>query len=281
MSAAAVCKTTFAIGSDLNVRKTLDCGQCFRWNANENGVYVGVVSGKVLHIHQKNDKIMCDCDEKELDFWRNYFDMDEDYLSVNDKLTEPEYLRICSEYGAGIHILRQESWETLCSFIISQCNNIPRIKQIIEALCTSFGNILPGGYYSFPSPERLAVLSEMDLAPLRSGYRASYILGAARAVSEGILNFDELSADSSEEAFLKLKQLKGVGDKVANCFMLYGMHHMDRFPIDTWMKRALKNHFPRDFDPSILGPNSGLAQQYIFYYARNGERELSKTAECC
>lgn len=268
-------------GSDLNIKKTLECGQCFRWNPDENTVYCGVVDNKVLHVLQQGDKIMCDSDEKDLGFWRDYFDIGGDYLSVKDKLTEPEYLRVCSEYGEGIHILRQEPWETLCSFIISQCNNIPRIKKIIETLCSTFGNKLAGGHYSFPSAERLSVLREEDLSPLRSGYRASYILNAARAVSDGRLNFDKLLKDSSEEAFLQLKQLNGVGDKVANCFMLYGMHRMDRFPIDTWMKRALNKHFPPYYNPEILGKYSGIAQQYIFYYTRSQEGDSALKLENC
>jgi len=271
MPTAVKTELSIAKAAEFDIKKTFECGQCFRWNADEDGIYTGIVGNKVLKIRELGGSVVCDCEEDELPFWRDYFDLDVDYAEAASRFTQPEYLRLCADYGAGIRILRQESWEALCSFIISQCNNIPRIKKIIEALCVSFGEELSVDTYSFPSAERLASLSESDLAPLRSGYRASYILDAARAVSEGRLSFDELRDMPAEEALAKVKEINGVGDKVANCFMLYGLHRMDRFPIDVWMKRALKSHFPDDFDPEVLGEFSGLAQQYIFYYARTEE----------
>ena len=258
---------------ELNLIKTFECGQCFRWNADENGAFYGVASGKVLKIWQEDGQILCNAESGDLPFWRNYFDLEVNYSDSLHCFTEPEYLRSCADFGKGIRILRQEPWETLCSFIISQCNNIPRIKKIISALCAHFGEELQYGLYSFPSPESLAVLSEKDLEPLRSGYRASYILNAARAICEGSLDFNVLAVMSDEEAFAQVKKIHGIGDKVANCFMLYGLHRMDRFPVDVWMKRALERHFPKNFNPATLGIYAGLAQQYIFYYARTNENK--------
>ncbi len=260
-----------ASAEDLNLQKTFECGQCFRWNCDENGVYFGTAGEKSLRIWQEDGRIICDAEDGDIPFWRNYFDLDTDYSDSLHCFSEPDYLKTCAEFGKGIRILRQEPWEALCSFIISQCNNIPRIKKIISALCSAFGKELQSGIFSFPSPETLTVLNENDLAPLRSGYRSAYILNAARAICEGSLDFEALSEMHSEEAFAQVKKIHGIGDKVANCFMLYGLHRMDRFPIDVWMKRALERHFPKNYDPSLLGPYAGLAQQYIFYYARTNE----------
>lgn len=274
MSTAAKIDQPLTKTAELNIKKTFESGQCFRWNADENGIYTGIVGNKVLNICELGGDVFCDCEENDLPFWRNYFDLDIDYAAAASRFTEPEYLKVCADYGAGIRILRQDAWEALCSFIISQCNNIPRIKKIIETLCANFGEELYDGIYSFPIAEKLAPLSESELAPLRCGYRAAYILDAARAVSEGRLDFDELRNLPAEEAFSKVKEISGIGDKVANCFMLYGMHRMDRFPIDVWIKRALKIYFPDDYDPAVLGEFSGLAQQYIFFYSRTEKAGL-------
>ena len=262
-----------ASAQELDLVKTFECGQCFRWRADESGAYFGAASGKALKIWQEDGHVICSAKDEDISFWRSYFDLDIDYNEASVYFTSPEYLRNCADFGKGIRILRQDPWEALCSFIISQCNNIPRIKNIIYTLCSIFGEELEYGLYSFPSPERLVELSEKDLAPLRSGYRASYILNAARAVCEGSLVFDELALMPSEEAFAAVKRIHGIGDKVANCFMLYGLHRMDRFPIDVWMKRALERHFPKNFDPATLGEYAGLAQQYIFFYARTNENK--------
>lgn len=257
-----------ARAGELNIEKTLECGQCFRWNAGADGAYSGIAYGRFLRLWEKNGEVLCSASPEELSFWRDYFDLDADYQSAAERFTHPEYLQKCAEYGAGIRILKQEPWEALCSFIISQCNNIPRIKGIVEKLCSLFGEKVEGGF-SFPSADTVAGLSLEALAPLKSGYRAQYILNAARAVAEGNLVFEELRRLPPEIIHAKLTQIHGVGSKVANCSMLYGLHIMDRFPIDVWMKRALKEHFPPDFNPASLGEFSGLAQQYIFYYIRN------------
>lgn len=253
--------------------KTFECGQCFRWNGDENGVYTGVVGSKTLRVWTADGMVMCSAPPEELPFWQSYFDLDTDYTPALELYSHSDYLTDCARFGAGIRILRQDPWETLCSFIISQCNNIPRIKSIVEKLCCLFGDRLESGLFSFPGPERIAPLSPADLAPLRCGYRAEYILDAARQVTEGLLDLEHLYLLPSQEIFARATAVKGVGKKVADCFMLYGLHIMDRFPVDVWMKRALKENLPADFDPSVLGNYSGLTQQYIFYYARSaGQR---------
>lgn len=257
--------------------KTFECGQCFRWNADADGVYYGVAKGKAAKLFCEEDKvyIMCGAGDYE-SLWRDYLDMDRDYESIRLGFNGGEYLDRCKEFGAGIRILRQERWEALCSFIISQCNNIPRIKGIVEKLCAAYGEKISFDgreFYSFPSAQRLAQLEAEDLAHIRSGYRAAYIVGAARAVSGGEIDLDALAAADCGAAMKGLLSLNGVGAKVANCALLFGLGHMEAFPIDVWMKRALKEHFAPDFDPETLGPYAGLAQQYIFYYARSGEKD--------
>lgn len=259
---------------ELDPVKTFECGQCFRWNADENGVYTGVAGGHAAKVFSENGNAYISTTDEEFEgFWRDYFDLELDYESIRLGFDGGEYLKKCSEFGAGIRILHQNRWEALCSFIISQCNNIPRIKKIVETLCREFGERLEYGgevLYSFPEPERLAGLEEGDLAPLRCGYRAEYIINASRAVASGALDLDYLADTDAETAMKELLSLRGVGRKVASCAILFGLGHMEAFPIDVWMKRALKEHFSPDFDPKSLGPYAGLAQQYIFYYARSG-----------
>ena len=259
---------------ELDIEKTFECGQCFRWNSCCGGAYEGVALGRHARLWYEDGGVYISAPESDRDMWREYFDLGLDYAAVSDGFRDGGYMDRCVDFGLGIRILRQDRWEALCSFIISQCNNIPRIKKIVETLCRCFGDAIEtpdGVFYSFPPAERIALLDERDLAPLRCGYRAPYIISAAREVASGGLDFGELDRMSCTEAVRRVRGLYGVGAKVANCFILFGLHKMDAFPIDVWMKRALKEHFPKDFDPAVFGEYAGLAQQYIFYYARSGE----------
>lgn len=259
---------------ELDPVKTFECGQCFRWNADENGVYTGVAGGRAARVVTENGRVYISSSREDFEaFWKDYFDLELDYEAIRLGFDAGDYLRSCAEFGAGIRILRQERWEALCSFIISQCNNIPRIKGIVEKLCRCFGEAMEfegRTLYSFPDAGVIARLEERDLAPLRCGYRAEYIIGAARAVDSGELDLEALARADTDTAMKALLSVRGVGRKVANCAVLFGLGHMDAFPVDVWMKRALDEHFPPDFDPKTLGPYAGLAQQYIFYYARSG-----------
>lgn len=261
---------------ELDIVKTFECGQCFRWNRDENGVYTGVALGWPARVWEEDGGVFIRSAAPE-EIWREYFDLERDYAEAS-RFEGGEYLDECIRYGRGIRILRQDPWEALCSFIISQCNNIARIKGIVERLCALYGEELSfegERFFAFPPAEKLAPLEESDLAPLRCGYRAAYILSAARAVSAGELCLEELICCDGATAKKTLLSLNGVGDKVANCVVLFGLRHMEAFPIDVWIKRALKEHFPADFDPGTLGEYAGLAQQYIFYYARSeGRNEL-------
>ena len=260
---------------ELSLYKTFECGQCFRWEQSSDGVWRGVYKGQAAKLWDDGGIVRISCEHPEM--WRDYFDLGRDYsaLRFGDGSI---FLENCIRYGEGIRILRQDRWEALCSFIVSQCNNIPRIKKIIDTLCRKFGGRFEFDgetYYSFPEADKIAALEPADLEVLRCGYRAPYIIGAARAVASGALDLDALAENGSHtEALAALKTLRGVGDKVASCVILYGLHIMSGFPIDTWMRRALREHFPPGFDPKTLGPEAGIAQQYIFYFARSkGEKD--------
>ncbi|MCI7742133.1 MAG: DNA-3-methyladenine glycosylase 2 family protein [Clostridiales bacterium] len=265
-----------ASAKELDIVKTFECGQCFRWNADEKGVYTGVVRGYPARVWTDGGEVFL-CSDGPDELWRDYFDLSRDYARIS-RFDGGEYLDRCVQYGMGIRILRQEPWEALCSFIISQCNNIKRIKGIVERLCESLGDELRFDgqrFYSFPGPEKLAFLLPEDLSCLRCGYRGAYLIDAARSVCTGHTELQSLISASADDARKALLKINGVGEKVANCVVLFGLHHMEAFPIDVWIKRALKEHFPKDFDPSVLGEYAGLAQQYIFYYARIGVGEKS------
>ena len=259
--------------SDFDLYGIFECGQCFRWNADESGVYTGVAFGRVLHLRREQNSIFISCTMDEFhSVWFDYFDLGRDYENIRDKLNISDFMRHATAYGVGIRILRQDKWEALCSFIISQNNHIPRIKKIVEALCSLFGKPIEfdgGLYYSFPTAERLCALNESDLAPLRCGYRADYILSAARAVAGGSLDLEALSQSSISDARKELLKIRGVGNKVADCVLLFGLGLLDSFPVDVWMKRALSEHFSPDFDPTVFSPYAGIAQQYIFHYVRS------------
>ena len=253
---------------NFNIAQTLDCGQAFRWSKNNDNVWYGIAFGKFLKIKQDNEKIILFATTKN-DFeeiWLNYFDLNRDYAQIIDGISHNETLKNAAEYGNGIRILRQDSWEALCSFIISQNNNIPRIKGIVERLCENFGEKIEGGY-TFPTAEKIASLDLDDLLVLRSGFRAKYILDAAKRVAGGEIRFKDLETLTTDEVRQKLMCIYGVGAKVADCAMLYGMGRLDAFPKDVWIKRALDVLFDGNL-PEAATSYAGIIQQYIFFYAR-------------
>jgi len=264
------------ITDDFDPVKIFECGQCFRWNALEDGDYVGVVRSAAARVHFENGTAYIKATGGDVLLWSDYFDLETDYAGIRAGLCVDDYMRRCSQSGAGIRILRQEPWEALCSFIISQCNNIPRIKGIVERLCANFGERIEfegREYYSFPEAEKIALLSEKDLSVIRAGYRAEYIIAAARSAVSGETDFELLDKMDAVSAKKEIMKLRGVGSKVADCFVLFGLHKLNAFPIDVWMKRAIAEHYGKSFSPGIFGDYAGLAQQYMFHYARNVRQE--------
>ena len=257
-----------ADGFDL--KNTFDCGQCFRWDEQPDGSYTGIAKGKRLRIYPTDKGLFLEgCAEDDFgSSWRDYFDLDTDYDAIKTELVELcPALKCAADSISGIRILRQEPWEALCSFIISQNNNIPRIKGIISRLCEGWGE-KHDGYFGFPSADTLSRLSVEELAPLRAGFRARYIIDAARRVAGGEIALDDMYSMPIADCRRELMKIVGVGAKVAECTLLYGLHRLEAFPVDVWMKKALAQSFS-GVTAESLGRYAGIAQQYIFHYTRN------------
>ena len=253
-----------------NVRDTLECGQTFRFAQNGDG-YTVRSADKYCRIAQTADGVRIDTADP--DYFYHYFALDADYSGYFERLHSFPELARESEAGKGIRLLRQNAVEMIISFIISANNNIPRIKGIIERLCVAAGKSTPDGGHAFPTREELLPLSVADYSALGAGYRDAYLYSAVRTVTDEFVS--EVKALSADEARKKLLTVKGIGPKVADCIVLFGLSHWDSFPVDTWMKQALmteeldtpaKIH---DFYMARYGELAGLAQQYIFHYARN------------
>ena len=255
-------------GGMLDPDVTFDCGQSFRWDRRDDGAWCGVAYGHLLTVKKDGARLLLDgSDEKTFELiFRQYFDLDRDYAQVRERLSGDPVLAAAIEFAPGIRVLRQEPWEALCSFIISQNNNIPRIKGIVSRLCENFGDEICG-QYAFPPADRLAGLSVQDLSPLRSGFRASYILDAARRVAGGEIDFEALPDMPLDDARKALMKIKGVGPKVADCALLFGCGRLDAFPIDVWIKRILARFYPDGF-PQEYMDFGGIAQQFLFHYVR-------------
>lgn len=271
--------------TDFKLRHIFDCGQCFRFNPDESGAYIGTAFGRTIRISQENDRITLHNTSME-DFtavWHDFLDLGRDYSQIKHQLTSDgdPIMRAASEYGDGIRILNQDLWETMISFIISASNNIPRIKKIIELFCSNFGT--PHEYegkihYSFPSPEKTAALTPEELSVIRAGFRDKYILNCARDIVSGRLDLDRIKQLSAHDAKKALMGIYGIGNKVSDCILLFGLGRLDAFPVDVWIKRIMEycyfNSEPQSiktissFAESKFGALGGIAQQYLFFYAR-------------
>lgn len=264
---------------NLDIKQIAESGQCFRMNEIEGNKYCTVAYGRYIELTQIDETtVNFGCKEDEFNvIWKDYFDLSYDYKRIVDRLLsgEDEFLKESAEFGKGIRILRQEPFEALISFIISQNKNIPAIKTCIEGICKEYGEqvITPQGvvkeYYTFPTPKALANANKDDLRKLKTGYRDEYIIGAARAVYEGELDLEALIESSHEVAVEVLMGLKGVGMKVANCVSLFGLHHIEAFPVDVWIKKILDDVYNGKFDLNLYDGYAGIVQQYMFYYIRS------------
>ena len=255
----------------LDLEQTFECGQCFRWNMEEDGSYTGIAGKYPANMRLEGDTLIIEGHGSE-DFWRDYLDLDTDYEALKKLLTEgeKEILPQAVASGSGIRILRQELWETIVDFIISQNNNIPRIKGCIERLCELHGEYAGEfrgkSWYAVPSPEKMASLDVKDLAPVRLGYRDKYLIETARQW-----------LDMTPDEHCNVGCFQGVGPKVESCIRLFGMHDLESFPIDVWVKRLMHRFYGFEekdkagmdgFAKEHFGAYAGLAQQYLFYYIR-------------
>ena len=254
---------------DLDLEQTLDCGQSFRWEKQNDGSFSGVAFGKYVNISlDGTDMIIKNAAPEDEKIWREYFDLELDYGKIRGDISRLHpVLEEAARYAPGIRILRQEPYEALCTFIISQNNNIKRIKGIVARLCVSFGDEIDEGVYTFPTAERLAELTPDDLAPLRAGFRNRYIIDSAKKVASHEVDLELCKTADYDTARAELMKITGVGVKVADCTLLFGMHRVEAFPVDVWMKRAMEKLFP-GMTANDFGEYAGIAQQYIFHYSR-------------
>ncbi len=259
-----------------DLEQTFLCGQCFRWEKDENSVFYGVVANRAVKAYYHDPKtIYIESSDPDLVYWSHYLNFSCDYNTVEESLSKNVQLRPSIEAGRGIRILRQDLWETLISFIISANNNIPRIKKIINKLCELYGERIDFDgkvFYGFPSPEVLASLELKDLAEIKTGFRDKYILDAAKKVASGEINLNEIPKLNNKAAKAELMKIKGVGTKVADCILLFSLGRHDIFPLDVWTKRILSEVYGvaekelPEFIKQTFGKNAGIAQQYLYYY---------------
>jgi N-glycosylase/DNA lyase len=252
-------------------------------NELEKDRYSLVALGKYIELTQLTpDTVEITCDEEEYEeVWKNYFDMGYDYHSIVSSLLkgEDEFLKNAAEYGKGLRILKQDIYETLITFIISQRKSIPAIKTCVEALSRKYGQCRRSvhkniEYYTFPSPEELSKATKAELREAGLGYRDDYIIKTTDAIAQGTVDLKYLQEISYEESIEILKTLSGVGIKVANCVALFSLHHIDAFPIDVWIDRILNQVYQKKFNINQYSGFAGIVQQYMFYYARYNLKQI-------
>ena len=272
-----------------NLKDIFTCGQCFRWNAKDDGSYTGVIKNGVINVKKINNDVIFEgiCNGNIADICRDYFDLNRDYNKIKTILSNvDEYLKESIEYGAGIRILNQDLWEMIISFIISANNNIPRIKGIIEKMSQKYGNkIVWKGkdYYIFPTIKQLSSASKDDLRALGMGFRDTYIFNTTNTIASGDINLEELHNEKdTSKVREKLLTLSGVGPKVADCILLFStLKRFDVFPIDVWVRRVMNDLYIKNEDETKVskkeieklakekyGDLEGIAQQYLFYWRR-------------
>lgn len=266
---------TRKIADDFDLEKIASCGQCFRVRRFEGGIYRFVTGEHVLYIQkQKSHQFAVSCDEAVWNrVWVPYFDLGRSYSMLRETLEyNHPFVKEAVDCGCGLRVLRQDSWEMLITFILSQRKNIPAIAKAVEELASRCGTAVTTDYetlHLFPTPVQLLALSEEELNACNLGYRTSYVLDAAGKTAAGELDLAGLSECSDEEVFDRLIQIRGVGKKVANCVCLFGYGRTKRAPVDVWIQRAIEEQF-QGVDPfEDFGDLAGIIQQYIFYYEKN------------
>lgn len=254
---------------NFDLKQIEESGQCFRMKMTDSSHAVNIAGGRIVEIRQiTDDTFEFDCSEEEFNnVWYDYFDLSTDYDTFISSIPkDDEFLQKAAQYGRGIRILKQEPFETLITFIISQRKSIPAIKTSVEKLCRLCGNEITGGIYAFPEPKAVAGLSDADLASCSLGYRAGYVKKAAEAVYRGDADLSAMGILSDADLFNRLKEFTGVGDKVANCVMLFAYHRIAAFPVDVWISRIIDQYYGGKFPVGLYEGYAGVIQQYMFYY---------------
>lgn len=277
---------TIELREALSLRKIADSGQCFRPGEIGDGVFRFISGSEVLELRQRGDcavEVSCDAETWER-VWRPYFDLERDYSAIQQGIFESgdALLAEATVHGDGIRVLRQEPFEMLVSFVLSQRKSIPAIRTAVRELAETYGEATeaPSGetVFLFPKPEALAGSSEESLRNLGLGYRAPYVLDAARRVADGRLDLDAVRDLPDEELFAELQSVHGVGKKVANCVMLFGYGRTERVPSDVWMQRIVSEGY-QGVDPLVARKHAGILQQYLFYYALTHKERFTPRKE--
>ncbi len=268
--------------SDFDLAHTFECGQCFRWTREDDLSFVGVAYGKAVKMCLDKDTLTIynTCLSDVENIWLDYLDLKRDYKEIKKLYENDKYLAEAIKFGHGIHILNQDIFECLISFIISSQNQIPRIKKIVHKLCLMYGkkiNLDGKDLYTFPTLDDMKNASLKDLEALRAGYRASYIIDAIEKLSSGEVCLEKIKNMPYQEAKKALMKIKGVGPKVADCVLLFSAGKTESFPIDVWVERTMRSLYLdekatkkmiEEESARLFGKYAGFAQQYLFYYAR-------------
>lgn len=276
--------------NSFDLKNIFECGQCFRWNENEDGSYIGIVKNNIIKITQTNNNIIVKSYGKDdiAELFNFYFDMNTDYEKIKIKLSQIDsYMLESIKYGEGIRILNQDLWETIMSFIISANNNIPRIKGIIEKLSRTYGNEIIWNnekYYSFPTVNQLSKATVEDFRKLGLGFRDIRMYETTKMILEKQIDLEKLHQEKDTNIVREeLLKLSGVGPKVADCILLFStLKRFDVFPIDVWVRRVMNELYIKNTDETKVskkqileiaqekfGNLSGIAQQYLFYWRKN------------
>ena len=271
-----------------DLKHIFECGQCFRWKKETDGSYTGVFKNNVLNVKEENEKIIFQgiCENKIEDVVIDYFDLKTNYSEIKNELSKIDcYLEESIKFGNGIRILNQDLWEVLISFIISANNNIPRIKGIVEKISKAYGKeIIYKGkkYYTFPTPEELSKASVEDLRKLGLGFRDKRVYETTQKIKNGEIDLNEIIKNKETNKTREiLETLPGVGPKVADCILLFGLKRFEVFPIDVWVRRIMNELYIKNEDETKVDKKeienlartkyrdlAGIAQQYLFYWRR-------------
>lgn len=264
---------------ELDLDKTLDCGQAFRWHKDKDGYWVGVIKNKLCVLKQYDNYISTNLNEEDIDLVIYYFNIDMNYTNEISMLNLDEFAEKAYKYGRGIHILRQDYFETMVTFLMSSCNTMRNIRNIVNKLSELYGTRLEEKYndkvfigYTFPTLDVISKLTMDELEACRMGFRAKYLVDMCRRLNMDKSILFELHAGVNGgmtryvSAISILKEFKGIGEKVANCISLFAGHHLCAFPIDTHMQQLIDKEYKGKIDLNRYGNISGIIQQYMYYY---------------
>lgn len=275
--------------NSFELKDIFECGQCFRWNQQEDGSYTGIFKNNVLNIKKQNNEIIFQgiCEKDIQEIVEDYFDLNRDYEKIKEKLAKiDKNMKVSTEYGKGIRILNQDLWETIISFIISANNNIPRIKGIIERISQKYGNEIEfkgKKYYTFPTPEQLKNVTVEEYRKMGLGFRDIRLYETTQMILEKKVDLKKMRTNlDTQEVKEELLKLSGVGPKVADCILLFSdLKRLEVFPIDVWVRRVMNDLYMKQADENKVsrkqietiakekfGDLAGLAQQYLFYWRR-------------